>query len=70
MDARTERIGAGYVLGADPEPIMSLFARIGGPLTARLLQLLLDVLWRYSCQVHLLILVDCCPGHPEEMGTH
>ncbi len=54
------------MLGADPEPIISLFAGGGGPLAsaraeaASLLQLLRDVRQRYSCQVHLLIFVDCC----------
>jgi hypothetical protein len=58
-------MGAGFVLGADPLPIISFFARVGGPLAsaraeaASLLQLLRDVRKRYSNQVHLLIFVDC-----------
>ncbi len=65
VDERTEVMGAGYVLGADPLPIISFFARVGGPLAsarveaASLLQLLRDVRQRYSNQVHLLIFVDC-----------
>jgi hypothetical protein len=58
-------MGAGYVLGTDPGPIISFFARVGGPLAsarveaASLLQLLRDVLQRFGSQVHLLIFVDC-----------
>jgi ribonuclease HI len=58
-------MGAGYVLGADPEPIISFFDRVGGPLAsaraeaASLLQLLRDVLQRFGSQVHLLMFVDC-----------
>jgi hypothetical protein len=65
VDEHTEVMGAGYVLGADSLPIISFFARVGGPLAsaraeaASLLQLLLDVRQRYSNSVHLLILVDC-----------
>ena len=65
VDERTERMGAGYVLGADPVPIMTFCARVGGPLAsaraeaASLLQLLRDVRQRYTHQVHLLIFVDC-----------
>ncbi len=65
MDERAEVMGAGYVLGADPLPIISFFARVGGPLAsaraeaASLLQLLRDVRQRYSNRVHLLIFVDC-----------
>jgi ribonuclease HI len=65
MDERTEVMGAGYVLGAEPQPMISFFARVGGPLAsaraeaASLLQLLRDVRQRYSNQVHLLIFVDC-----------
>jgi ribonuclease HI len=53
------------VLGADPLPIISFFAKVGGPLAsaraeaASLLQLLRDVRQLYSNQVHLLIFVDC-----------
>ena len=57
--------GAGYVLGADPAPLMAFSASVGGPLaTARaeaasLLQLLLDVRQHYSHQAQLLVFVDC-----------
>ena len=50
VDERTERMGAGYVLGTDPEPIKTFYARVGGPFAstraeaASLLQLLRDVL--------------------------
>jgi hypothetical protein len=65
VDERTEAMGAGYVLGADTEPIISFSARVGGPLAsaraeaASLLQLLQDVRQRFGSQVHLLIFVDC-----------
>jgi hypothetical protein len=65
VNERTEAMGAGYVLGADPEPIISFFARVGGPLAssraeaASLLQLLRDVRQCFGSQVHLLIFVDC-----------
>lgn len=65
VDERTERMGAAYVLGADPDPIAIFFARVGGPLAssraeaASLLQILKDVRGRYGCHVHLLIFVDC-----------
>ncbi len=54
VDERTEVMGAGYVLGADPQPIISFFAIVGGPLAsaradaASLLQLLRDVRQRNS----------------------
>ena len=32
VDELTERMGAGYAVGADPEPIMTFHARVGGPL--------------------------------------
>ena len=54
----------GYVLGADPVPVMAFSARVSGPLStaraeaASLPQLLLDV--RPPChQTHLLVFVDC-----------
>ncbi len=53
------------MLGADPDPIMTFFARVGGPLAsaraeaASLLQLLKDVRTRDGHHVHLLIIVDC-----------
>ena len=53
------------IVCADPEPIMTFHARVGGPLaTARaeaasLLQLLLDTRQHYIHRIHLLIFVDC-----------
>ena len=61
VDVQTVRLGAGYVLGADPNPIIMTFcARVGCPLAsaraeaANLLHLLRDVLQRndhplYTC---------------------
>jgi hypothetical protein len=46
---RTQVMGAGYVLGVDPQPTISSFARVGGPLASAraeavsLRQLLRDV---------------------------
>ena len=65
VDERTERMGAGYVLGADPAPTLTFFARVGGPLAttraeaASLLQLLLDVRASDNHNVNLLVFVDC-----------
>ena len=65
VDERAELMGAGYVLGDDPVPILTFHARVGGPLAsaraeaASLLQLLKDVRLRYIRRVHLLIFVDC-----------
>ena len=65
VDERTERMGAGYVLGADPAPTLTFFARVGGPLAttraeaASLLQLLLDVRANDNHNVNLLVFVDC-----------
>ena len=68
-DELTERMCAGYAVGADPEPIMTFHARVGAPLaTARAeaagllqqqVQLLLDVRQRYNHRVHILIFVNC-----------
>jgi hypothetical protein len=58
-------MSAGYVLGTESQPIISFFARVGGPLAltradaANLLQLLRDVRQRYSNRVRLLIFVGC-----------
>ena len=58
-------MGAGYVLGADPAPTLTFFARVGGPLAttraeaASLLQLLLDVRASDNHHVNLLVFVDC-----------
>jgi hypothetical protein len=49
VDERTERMGAGYALGDKPVPILTFYARVGGPLAttraeaASLLRLLQDV---------------------------
>jgi hypothetical protein len=32
VDKRVEWMGTGYVVGADPIPILTFFARVGGPL--------------------------------------
>ncbi len=54
VDERTEAMGAGYVLGADTEPIISFSAKVGGSLAsaraeaATLLQLLQDVRQRFD----------------------
>ena len=58
-------MGAGYVLGGDPVPLLTFFARVGGPLaTTRaeavgLLQLLQDVRERIGRRVNRLVFVDC-----------
>jgi hypothetical protein len=58
VDERAEWMGAGYVLGASPDPIAIYFARVGGPLAsarakaASLLQLLRDVRGRCGRHVH------------------
>ncbi len=36
IDERTEVMGAGYVLGVDPQPTISFFAKVGGPLASAL----------------------------------
>jgi hypothetical protein len=65
IDEHTEVMGAGYVLGVDPQLTISFFASVGGPLAsaraeaASLLQLLRDVRQRYISGVHLLIFVVC-----------
>ncbi len=65
VEKHTEVMVAGYVLGADPLPIISFIARVGGPLAsaraeeASLLQLLRDVRQLYINQVHLMIFIDC-----------
>jgi hypothetical protein len=64
VDERAERMGAGYVLGIELEPILILSTRVEGPLAsaraeaASLLQLLRDVQQHKGSQVHLLIFVD------------
>jgi ribonuclease HI len=67
VDERNEVMSAGYVLGAEPQPILSFSARVGGPLASTtaeaasmpVFQLLRDVRHWYSNRVHLLIFVDC-----------
>ena len=65
VDERTEQMGASYVLGDDPAPTLTFFARVGGPLAttraeaASLLQLLLDVRASDNHTVNLLVFVDC-----------
>jgi len=60
-----ERMGAGYVVGTDPVPLMVLSARVGGPIAsvraeaASLLWLVQDVGQRFGRQVDLLVFVDC-----------
>ena len=55
VDERAQLMGAGYVLGDDPVPILTFHARVGGPLAsaraeaASLLQLLKDVRLRRHC---------------------
>jgi hypothetical protein len=64
-DERSERMGAGYVLGDQPEPILTFHARVGGPLaTTRaeaesILKLLQDVRMHKGHGVNLLVFVDC-----------
>ena len=59
-------MGAGYVVGWDPIPIMTLLIRVGGPLAttraeaASLLQLIRDVVGRSrGTSFNLLIFIDC-----------
>ena len=65
MDERTECMGAGYVVGGDVLPLMTLSSRVGGPLAsvraeaASLLQLLRDVSFKYGQSAWLLIFIDC-----------
>ena len=65
VDEKTERMGAGYVVGVDPIPTMTLSIRVGGPLSttraeaASLLQLLKDVGRSRVTSFNLLIFVDC-----------
>ena len=65
VDKRSERMGAGYAIGAQPVPIRVYSAPVGGPLAsirpeaASLLQILRDVAANYDSQTPLLIFVDC-----------
>ena len=67
VDERTECMGAGYAVGGDVIPLMTLSLRVGVPLAsvraeaASLLQLLRDVAIKYemSVTVQLLIFIDC-----------
>ena len=65
VDERTECMGAGYVVGGDVIPLMTLSLRVGGPLAsvraeaASLLHLLRDVSIKYGRSARLLIFIDC-----------
>jgi hypothetical protein len=65
VDKRSEQMGAGYVLGDQPEPILTFHARVGGPLAttraeaASILKLLQDVRMSKGHGVNLLVFVDC-----------
>jgi ribonuclease HI len=65
VDERTESMGAGYVVGVDPTPDMTLSIRVGGPLSttraeaASLLRLVRDVGSTSTCRICLLVFVDC-----------
>ena len=65
VDEKTESMGAGYVVGADPTPHMTLSIRVGGPLSttraeaASLLQLVRDLGNTSTCRICLLVFVDC-----------
>ena len=65
VDLRSERMGAGYVVGTAPVPLMTLSVRVGGPLAttraeaASLLQLVRDVGKTSGRHIHLLVFVDC-----------
>jgi hypothetical protein len=65
VDERTECMGAGYVVGGDVIPLMTLSLRVGVPLAsvraeaASLLQLLRDVSIKYGRSARLLIFIDC-----------
>jgi hypothetical protein len=64
VDERSERMGAGYVLGDQSEPILTFHARVGVPLAttraeaASILQLLHDVRMHKGHGVNLLVFVD------------
>ena len=65
VDEKTESMGAGYVVGVDPIPHMTLSVRVGGPLSttraeaASLLRLVRDVGNTSTCRICLLVFVDC-----------
>ena len=62
---KQERVGAGYVVGTDPIPLLTLSAPVGGPLAsmraegASLLHLVRNVAEQYSREIHLLVFIDC-----------
>ena len=64
VDGRSERMGAGYAIGAQPVPIRVFSAPVGGPLAsirpeaASLLQILRDIAANYDSRTSLLIAVD------------
>ena len=57
VDKRSERMGAGYAIGAQPVPIRVFSAPVGGPLAsirpeaASLLQILRDVAANYDSRI-------------------
>ena len=65
VDVRSERMGAGYAIGAHPVPIRVFSAPVGGPLAsirpeaASLLQILRDLAANYDSRIPLLIFVGC-----------
>ncbi len=65
VDERSERMGAGYVLGDQTDPILTFHARVGGPLAttraeaASILKLLQDVRMRKGHGLILLVFADC-----------
>ena len=65
VDVRSERMGAGYAIGAQPVPILVFSAPVGAPLAsirleaASLLQILRDVEANHDSRIPLLIFVDC-----------
>ena len=65
VDLRAELMGAGYVVGADPVPLMTLSIRVGGPMAttraeaASMLRLVLDVTRIPDRHINLLVFADC-----------
>jgi len=65
VDVKTESMGAGYVVGVDPVPLMTLSIRVGGPLAttraeaASMLRLVRDIRQTNTNRINLLVFVDC-----------